>query len=440
MIWTVLLVGAFAGWAVLDGMNQGLGATLRQVGRTPGERRTVLTALGPFLLAGEVWLIAAAGVLLAGFPDLERDLWFVAYPLVIALLVTWVLRDAGVWLRSRRPGVRWRAGWERVVVVASVGPAAVGRCPARDRARVAPAAAVADRAGGRAGPDRPVRRRRHPRPRHHVRRHPDLGRPARAGRPPGRCARCPGRRGCSRRRAIAYVVLVPADGPLTAVLPPLVVLAGSGSALVARPALAAGRLHRALAAVVVGGVLPVVAAAIALAPDGLPRADPRARAARLRPGAARGPGVGLVDVPAPGRPPRRGLLLTEPSRSRDVVPGEQAMSDAAGGRCGTQGLVSAPTVLRSTRVLARRPDADRPAPTDRGASWPVPEAEPVVGSTIVRTLDAAAGWGIPAPRHRAVPVRAAGSSSTPSADRRAGRDGRGLARVRVRVPAHGMVR
>ena len=74
MIWTVLLVGAFAGWAVLDGMNQGLGATLRQVGRTPGERRTVLTALGPFLLAGEVWLVAAAGVLLAGFHDLERDL------------------------------------------------------------------------------------------------------------------------------------------------------------------------------------------------------------------------------------------------------------------------------------------------------------------------------------------------------------------------------
>ena len=47
-------------------------------------------------------------------------------------------------------------------------------------------------------------------------------------------------------------------------------LAGSGSALVARPALADGRLHRALAAVVVGGVLPVVAAAIALAPVAAP--------------------------------------------------------------------------------------------------------------------------------------------------------------------------
>lgn len=265
MIWTVLLVGAFAGWAVLDGMNQGLGATLRQVGRTPGERRTVLTALGPFLLAGEVWLIAAAGVLLAGFHDLERDLLFVAYPLVVALLVTWVLRDAGVWLRSRRPGVRWRAGWERVIVVASVGlplsaggllgtalvwlppqpsPAARIVVPvltalsAVAMTRVLGTTFVAVRTSG-------VLRER-------------------ATRLSARTL--PWSAGLLAASAVAYVVLVPADGPLAAVLPPLVVLAGSGSALVARPALAAGRLHRALGASVVGGALPVVAAAIALAP------------------------------------------------------------------------------------------------------------------------------------------------------------------------------
>lgn len=66
--------------------------------------------------------------------------------------------------------------------------------------------------------------------------------------------------------AIVYVLLVPADGPLAALLPPLVVGAGAGSALVARPALADGRLHRALVAVSVGAALPVLAAAVALAP------------------------------------------------------------------------------------------------------------------------------------------------------------------------------
>lgn len=269
MIWTLLLVGAFAGWAVLDGMNQGLGATLRQVGRTPGERRTVLTALGPFLLAGEVWLVAAAGVLLAGFHDLERDLLGVAYPLVVALLVTWVLRDAGVWLRSRRPGVRWRASWERVIVVASVGlPLSAGALlgtalvwlppqPSLTARVVVPVlAALSAVAVTRV-----------------------LGTTFVAVRTSGvlrdRATRLAARTlpwsaGLLAASAVAYVVLVPADGPLAAVLPPLVVLAGSGSALVARPALATGRLHRALGAVVVGGVLPVVAAALALAPVAAP--------------------------------------------------------------------------------------------------------------------------------------------------------------------------
>ena len=269
MIWTVLLVGSLAGWAVLDGMNQGLGATLRQVGRTPGERRTVLTALGPFLLAGEVWLVAGAGVLLAGFPELEKDLWYVAYPLVITLLVTWVLRDAGVWLRSRRPGVAWRDGWERVIVAASVGlPLSAGGLlgaalvwlppqPSLTARVVVPvltaASAVAvTRVLGTtfvAVRTSAVLRER-------------------ALRLAGRAL--PWSAGLLAASAVAYVVLVPADGPVDAVLAPLVVLGGSGSALVARPALADGRLHRALGAVVVGGVLPVVAAAIALAPAASP--------------------------------------------------------------------------------------------------------------------------------------------------------------------------
>jgi len=65
---------------------------------------------------------------------------------------------------------------------------------------------------------------------------------------------------------VAYVLLVPADGPLAALMPPLVVAAGAGSALVARPALADGRLHRALVALVVGTVLPLVVGAAVLAP------------------------------------------------------------------------------------------------------------------------------------------------------------------------------
>ncbi|WP_026875167.1 cytochrome d ubiquinol oxidase subunit II [Jiangella gansuensis] len=119
LVWLGLLGLLLAGWSVLDGGNLGLGRSLRRIGRTGPERRLLLTAIGPFLLGGEVWLVAAAGLLIGAFPALEKDLLYAYYPLVVTLVVAWVLRDIGVWFRSRRPSAAWQRGWERVIVVAS---------------------------------------------------------------------------------------------------------------------------------------------------------------------------------------------------------------------------------------------------------------------------------------------------------------------------------
>ncbi|PZF79434.1 cytochrome d ubiquinol oxidase subunit II [Jiangella anatolica] len=119
VLWLGLLGVLLAGWSVLDGAVLGLGGSLRRLGRDDASRRLLLTALGPFLLGGEVWLVAAAGILLGAFPGLEKDLLTAAYPVVVGLVVAWILRDIGIWFRSRRPSSRWRGGWERVVVVAS---------------------------------------------------------------------------------------------------------------------------------------------------------------------------------------------------------------------------------------------------------------------------------------------------------------------------------
>lgn len=118
-VWLLALGLMLTGWSVLDGANLGLGMSLRRMGRTGPERRLLLTALGPFLLGGEVWLVAAAGLLLGAFPALEKDLLGAYYPLIVGLVVAWVLRDIGVWFRSRRPSTAWQGGWEAVVVGAS---------------------------------------------------------------------------------------------------------------------------------------------------------------------------------------------------------------------------------------------------------------------------------------------------------------------------------
>lgn len=119
VMWLCVLGLMLVGWSVLDGGNLGLGMSLRRIGTTGPERRLLLTALGPFLLSGEVWLIAGAGLLIGAFPAVEKDVLHAAYPVVVALLVGWVLRDIGVWFRSRRPSARWRGGWERTIVAAS---------------------------------------------------------------------------------------------------------------------------------------------------------------------------------------------------------------------------------------------------------------------------------------------------------------------------------
>lgn len=126
--WAVLLTALVTGWVVLDGAVQGAGATLLQERdpdggdrrREPAERRVVLAAVGPLLLPGEVWLVAAIGVLIGVFPHAEADLLDAGYPVAITLIGSWALRDAGIWLRSRRRGRVWRDVWDVVLVVASI--------------------------------------------------------------------------------------------------------------------------------------------------------------------------------------------------------------------------------------------------------------------------------------------------------------------------------
>ena len=126
--WAVLLTVLVVGWVVLDGAVQGAGATLLQERdqdgssrrREPAERRVVLAAVGPLLLPGEVWLVAGLGVLIGVFPHAEAELLNVGYPVAITLIASWALRDAGIWLRSRRPGRVWRDVWDVVLVVASI--------------------------------------------------------------------------------------------------------------------------------------------------------------------------------------------------------------------------------------------------------------------------------------------------------------------------------
>jgi cytochrome bd-type quinol oxidase subunit 2 len=91
------------------------------LGRTQKDRDRIVAAMAPFVLANEVWLVAVAGVLFGVFPSIEGDVLFGLYPLVVSLLVSWILRDAGLWFRRRLDGRAWQAGWDWMICIGSYG-------------------------------------------------------------------------------------------------------------------------------------------------------------------------------------------------------------------------------------------------------------------------------------------------------------------------------
>ncbi|SBT51766.1 cytochrome d ubiquinol oxidase subunit II [Micromonospora auratinigra] len=119
LAWYALLGLFFATYLVLGGYDYGVGLLLAH-GATEERRRAALTAVGPFFLGNEVWLVAAAGILLGAFPALEGELLAGYYPAVAGALVGVVLVNAGVQLRSRPRTRSARARWDRVVVAGSV--------------------------------------------------------------------------------------------------------------------------------------------------------------------------------------------------------------------------------------------------------------------------------------------------------------------------------
>ncbi|MGW5578254.1 cytochrome d ubiquinol oxidase subunit II [Micromonospora chokoriensis] len=118
LAWYALLALFFAGYLVLAGYDYGVGLLLARGGGSAW-RREALTAVGPFFLGNEVWLVAAVGILFGAFPMLEGELLSGCYPAVVGALVGVILVTVGVQLRSRPDDERIRARWDRVVMVGS---------------------------------------------------------------------------------------------------------------------------------------------------------------------------------------------------------------------------------------------------------------------------------------------------------------------------------
>lgn len=140
-IWYALLGLFLAGYLALDGITLGTGIIGRWLARDDAERHTVAAATGPFFLGNEVWLVAAAGITLGGFPGLESSVISGMYPVIVFAVAALLVREAATQFRRRVSGDRARRGWDALVrltclVLAlmwgTLGGALLGAVPVHD--------------------------------------------------------------------------------------------------------------------------------------------------------------------------------------------------------------------------------------------------------------------------------------------------------------------
>jgi cytochrome d ubiquinol oxidase subunit II len=117
-IWYALLGLLLAGYLVLDGITIGTGIIGRWLAHDDTDRHTVAAATGPFFLGNEVWLVAAAGITLGGFPGLESTVISGMYPVIVFAVAGLLLREAAMQFRRRVPSERWRRRWDGLVRIA----------------------------------------------------------------------------------------------------------------------------------------------------------------------------------------------------------------------------------------------------------------------------------------------------------------------------------
>ena len=118
-IWFILVSVLFAGYAMLDGFDLGIGA-LHLFTKDDQERRVMLNAIGPVWDGNEVWLVTGGGALFAAFPNVYATVFSGFYLALYLLLAALIFRAVAIEFRSKRPERWWRQTWDVGFAVGSI--------------------------------------------------------------------------------------------------------------------------------------------------------------------------------------------------------------------------------------------------------------------------------------------------------------------------------
>jgi cytochrome d ubiquinol oxidase subunit II len=122
-IWFAIWGVAWAVYFMLDGFDLGIGMLLPFLGKSEGDRRVMLNAMGPFWDGNEVWLITAGGVTFAAFPRTYAVMFSGLYTPLMLLLFALILRGVVFEFRGKIVSAAWTKLWDTCLVIGSFVPA-----------------------------------------------------------------------------------------------------------------------------------------------------------------------------------------------------------------------------------------------------------------------------------------------------------------------------
>ncbi|KAF2416746.1 cytochrome d ubiquinol oxidase subunit II [Microbacterium sp. B35-30] len=122
-LWFWIVGFLFVGYFVLDGFDFGVGMSLPFLGKNDVSRRQVINTIGPVWDLNETWVIVAGACLFAAFPEWYATLFSGFYLALLLILLALILRGVSFEYRHQRDSLRWKRGFDTMIVVGSAVPA-----------------------------------------------------------------------------------------------------------------------------------------------------------------------------------------------------------------------------------------------------------------------------------------------------------------------------
>lgn len=131
ILWFIIIAVLISAYYVLDGFDLGAGILSPFVAKTPGEKRALMTSIGPVWDGNEVWLLTAGGALFAAFAPAYATVFSGFYLAIMLVLFGLIIRAVSLEFRAHDP--KWQKFWGVCFFVGSLVPAllfgvALGNC------------------------------------------------------------------------------------------------------------------------------------------------------------------------------------------------------------------------------------------------------------------------------------------------------------------------